>query len=559
VKASKPANGGQTAHEDRRREHAGIAGAAGVLGGLTLLSRIAGLLRDVTIGALFGASPAADAFFIAFRIPNLFRRIVAEGAASTAFVPVFTSRLVEGGRPAALAASGAVGGAAAMTLSVVVLIGVLCADQVVSLFAPGFADDPAKRALTVSLTAWTFPYLLLVGMGAWAMGTLHTFRRFAPPAYGPILLNIAIITAALTLGGVFEQPVMALVVGVLVGGTLQFGVQLPALKREGLTAAALTRLSDASVGRVGGLLVPTLFGGAVYQINILVATMLASLLPDRSVSYLWYADRIFEFPLGIIAVAVGTAALPSLSAQAGARRWDDMAASIAYSLRLVWSLCIPATLGLWLLAPAIVTALFRRGEFAAVDAAQTAWALRAYCVGLLGVASVRVLVSVFYALETPRVTVIVAALALVVNAMSDLALMGPTDPTAPWWGAQSFAALGDLLRVADLRHAGLALGTSIAATVNAVVLFGLVRRRLPMLARRPLAASASIHAAAAVAMAAVVIAWQAFAQRFPGTSGAWLEVGGAVVLGAGVYAGAGWLLGSSEIADFVRFARRRLG
>jgi putative peptidoglycan lipid II flippase len=554
VEASKGAAGGQPSDSGARRA---IASAAGLLGGLTLLSRIGGLARDVVIGSLFGASASADAFFVAFRIPNLFRRIVAEGAASTAFVPVFTSRLVEGGRPAALASSGAVGRASLITLCLIVITGVVFADQVVSLFAPGFTADPEKRRLTVELTAWTFPYLLFVGMGAWAMGTLHTFRRFAAPAYGPILLNISIITAALMLTGVFERPVFALVVGVLVGGLFQFGVQLPALWKEGLRPHHLWIRGDAAVRRVGGLLIPTLFGGAVYQVNILVATILASLLPDRSVSYLWYADRIFEFPLGIIAVAIGTAALPSLSAQAGAKQWGEMADSLAYSLRLVWALCIPATVGLWLLAPVIVEVLFQRGEFDAVDSAQTAWALRAYVFGLLGVASVRILVSVFYALELPRIPVLVAVLALVVNAVADIALMGPTDASAPWWGAVMLADLGETLAVADLRHAGLALGTSIAATINAIVLFVLAYRRLPSLDTSGLLRCLIVHVAAAGAMGLVVFFGARLFSQQPELSSGWLTVAVVVPAGMLAYVAAAWALGSREVREMVAIVGRR--
>ncbi len=546
METSKGTAGGQPGDSGVRAD---IASAAGLLGGLTLLSRLGGLARDVVIGALFGASTSADAFFVAFRIPNLFRRVVAEGAASTAFVPVFTSRLVEDGREAALESAGGVGRAAAITLSIIVIVGVVFADQVVSLFAPGFSADPAKRALTVELTAWTFPYLLLVGMGAWAMGTLHTFKRFAAPAYGPILLNISIIVAALWLADVFERPVFALVVGVLVGGFCQFGVQIPALRREGLTLAHLLTRGDAAVRRVGGLLIPTLFGGAVYQINILVATILASLLPDRSVSYLWYADRIFEFPLGIIAVAIGTAALPSLSAQASAKNWQQMADSLSYSLRLTWALCIPATVGLWLLGPTIVEVLFERGEFGATDTAQTAWALRAYVVGLLGVASVRVLVSVFYALEKPRIPVAVAAMALIVNGVSDLALMGPTDATAGWWGAALVASIGDALAVVDLRHAGLALGTSIAATLNAVVLFVLAKKQLPTLDLARLARCIAVHAAATAAMAMVVMAGIRLVPAMAGDAAPWVCVALVVPIAAATYGAAAIALGSSEMRD----------
>ncbi len=520
-----------------------IARAAGLLGGLTLVSRVAGLARDVVIGSLFGASPAADAFFVAFRIPNLFRRIVGEGAASTAFVPVFTSRLVEGGRGAALRAALAVGVAAAIILALIVSAGMLFADPIVSLFAPGFVTDPEKRALTVSLTAATFPYLALVGMAAWAMGTLHTFRRFTAPALGPILLNVAIIVSALLLHGRLNTPVFALVVGVLLGGALQFLVQVPALRAEGLASSTSWRLRDPAVARVGALLAPTILGAGVYQINILVATILASLLPGSSVSYLWYAGRIFEFPLGIVAVAIGTAALPVLSAQASAGRLDDMANNVSYALRSVWVLCIPAAVGLWMLAPEIVSLLFERGAFRAEDVVMTAWALRAYVFGLLGVAAVRVLSAVFYAFEQPRVPVVAACVALAVNAFCDLALMGPTDAGARWWAASAVASMSEALRVADLRHAGLAWAASIAATVNALLLLVAARRRLPSLAISAMARSVGLHCVAAGAMAAVLWGWQQAASSIA----VWLHVAGGIALAAVVYVACAKLLGSQEI------------
>jgi len=326
---------------------------------LTLASRVAGLARDIVVGGAFGASPAADAFFVAFRIPNLFRRVVAEGAASSAFVPVFSSELARGGPPAAAEAARVVGFASVVWLTLLVALGMAFSDTVISVFAPGFTSDPAKHALTVSLTRMTFPYLLLVGLAAWAMGVLNTFRRFAVPAFGPVMLNLAIIAAVLGLTGRLEQPVYALVVGVLVGGFLQFAVQWPALRSVGVSfGGSASAFRHPAVRRVGRLLAPTIVGGAIYQINILVATIFASLLPGQSVSYLWYADRVFEFPLGVVAVAIGTAALPTLSGQAAVGRHDEMARSVSYSLRLVWAVCLPATLGLWMLAPQIIEVLF---------------------------------------------------------------------------------------------------------------------------------------------------------------------------------------------------------
>ena len=545
-KATKAVRSGQPATPSA---HRGIVRAAGVLASLTLVSRVAGLARDVVVGAVFGASTAADAFFVAFRIPNLFRRVVAEGAASSAFVPVFTAELAKGGPPAAAESARVVGWAATVWLTLLVIAGMFFSDAVVELFAPGFTTDPEKLALTVQLTRLTFPYLLFVGLAAWAMGALNSFGRFAAPALGPVLLNVAIIAAVLGLAPMLDQPVHALVIGVLVGGFLQFVVQWPSLRAIGIRVGRpVSVVSHPAVRRVGTLLVPTILGGAVYQINILVATMFASLLPDRSVSYLWYADRIFEFPLGVVAVAIGTAALPTLSGQAAGKRYEEMGKSVTYSLRLVWAVCLPATLGLWMLAPQIVEMLFQRGQFQADDTMMTAWALRAYVLGLLSVAAVRVLVSVFYAMEQPRIPVRSAIIALLVNVLSDLALMGPTDPAAGWWGAALISRAGDLIRIADLRHAGLALGTGIAATVNAALLFHLASRRLPVLRRDRLGRSFLVHSAATLVMGAALWAWCAAAQAVLDSQVAVVDVIGGIAVSAVVYFFAAVALGSDEVS-----------
>jgi putative peptidoglycan lipid II flippase len=531
-----------------------------VLGSLTLASRVAGLARDVVVGAAFGASASADAFFVAFRIPNLFRRIVAEGAASSAFVPVFSGERARTGPEGALAAIRAVGVASAVWLTAIVLVGMAYAEQVVLAFAPGFVADPEKQALTVELTRNTFPYLLFVGLAAWAMGALNAFRRFVAPSIGPVLFNLAIIACVLVVAPRMAEPVHALVAGVLLGGFLQFAVQWPSLHRIGLSRPRTVRdLAHPAVRRVGWLLLPTIFGGAIYQINILVATIFASLLPDRSVSYLWYADRIFEFPLGIVAVAIGTAALPTLSSQAAQGRYDDMAASVGYSLRLACAVCVPAMIGLWMLSPQIVEVLFERGRFTSLDTAMTAKALRAYSIGLLSVAAVRVLVGVFYAFERPRIPVAAAGLAFAVNVVADLALMGPTDATAGWWGAAWVAAAGDFLRVADLRHAGLALGTGIAATVNAVILFVLAAGHLPALKSRTVVRSALVHFAAALVMALALKGWVLMGEAWVSPEArAWWAVGGGVPAAGAVYVAAALLLGSSEFSEILRGVVRRL-
>jgi len=557
------ADGACSGRYDRRRD---VSRAAHLLAALTMLSRVGGLLRDVAVSAVFGTGAAADAFFVAFRIPNLFRRVVAEGASSAALVPVFAERLIRGGRPEALRAAGAVGGAAFMVLLALTLVGMALAAPLTSAFAPGFVRDAAKEGMTIALTRWTFPYLLLVGAAAWAMGVLHTFRYFALPALGPLLLNLAIIASVLLLGPHLAAPEYALVAGVLAGGLLQFLIQVPALFRLGLRLPMLADFSHPALRRTGRLVVPVVFGGAVYQINVLVATVFASLLPDRSVSYLWYADRVFEFPLGIVAVAAGTAALPSLAEYAKAGRIEAMVDTIVDSLGLVIAFCLPAAVGLALLAPDIVAVLFERGRFSAQDTAMTAWALRAYVPGLLSVAVVRVLAAVFYAVERPRVPVYAATLALLVNVFFDLALMGPvgfSDPGLDWWLGAWIARAAEALRIADLRHAGLALATGIAATANAAVLLVVLARRLPALRLAPVARSAVLHATATAAMAVVIVALQLALQAASAGSdwGHWPALGATLLIagGASAYVLCAIALGSREVRDLAAMVKGGFG
>jgi len=539
---------------DERRS---VSRAAHVLALMTAGSRVAGLLRDVAVSAVFGTGPGADAFFVAFRIPNLMRRVVAEGAASAAFVPVLTETLGAEGRSATIRAAGAVGGAAVVLLAALTLAGMAAAEPLTGLFAPGFARDAAKEALTVSLTRWTFPYLLLVGTAAWAMGVQHTFRSFALPALGPILMNLAILAFALGLAPVLDVPAWALVAGVLVGGALQVAVQAPSLWRLGLRPAMFVEVAHPAVRRCGRLMVAAVLGGSVYQLGVLVATVFASVLPAGTVSYLWYADRVFEFPLGIVAVAVGTAALPSLSAQASLRHYDGMAETVVHAMSLTVAFCLPAAVGLLLLSGDITALLFERGSFGAHDTAMTAWALKASVPGLLGVGLVRVLSSAFFALEKARVPVFSGLATLVLGALLSAALMGPADPGPPWWGATMLSSLQGVIAVADLRHAGLSLATGLASTANAFFLLVMLRRLLPGLRLAPFLRSTALHLGAALLMAVAVSAWAAIAASWSFRGAVALRVAVAVTGGSATYLAAAAWMGSGEIRELLAAMRGR--
>lgn len=540
--------GGQT------DERARVSRAAHVLGAMTMVSRLAGLVRDAAISAVFGTGTLADAFFVAFRIPNLFRRVVAEGATSAAFVPLFTENLAQGGAAAAVRAAAAVGGAAALTLAALTTAGIVAAPQLTMLFAPGFSFDPGKEALTIELTRWTFPYLFLVGLAAWAMGVHHTFRRFALPAVGPVLMNLSIIAFTLGVAPWMAQPVWALVGGVLVGGTVQVAVQVPSLWRQGLRPRLFTQLAHPSVRRCGSLVLAAVLGGSVYQVNVLVATIFASLLPAGTVSYLWYADRLFEFPLGIVAVAVGTAALPSLASQKAAGDLDGLGETVVHAMSMTVAFCLPAAVGLAMLSQEITALLFERGSFGATDTAMTAWALRASVPGLLGVGLVRVLSAAFFALGRPRVPVGFGLATMVLNVGLSISFMGAPEQSAPWWGQGALAAISHRLSVIDLRHAGLSLAAGLSATANAVGLFVALRCVLPSMKPGLLLWSAAVHLAAAVAMAAAVSVWM----RVVGPSvvgGLAVSVGGAVLIGCVIYAGVALMLGSREVGELLASVR----
>lgn len=547
-------NGRVDGQIDERRS---VSRAAHVLAVLTAVSRVAGLARDAAVSAVFGTGPGADAFFVAFRIPNLLRRVVAEGAASAAFVPVLTEIRSTEGDEATVRAAGGVGGAALIVLALLTAVGMAAAGPLTGLFAPGFARDVTKEALTESLTRWTFPYLLLVGTAAWAMGVQHTFRRFAVPALGPILMNLAILAFALGVAPHLEAPVWALVAGVLAGGVLQVAVHGPGLWGMGMRRAMFARLRQPAVARCGRLMAAAVLGGSVYQLNVLVATVFASLLPAGTVSYLWYADRVFEFPLGIVAVAVGTAALPSLSAQASARHYDGMAETVVHAMSLTIAFCLPAAVGLLLLSGDITALLFQRGSFGAHDTAMTALALKASVPGLLGVALVRVLSSAFFALERANVPVLSGVATLLLGALLSVALMGPVEAGPAWWGAGWFVPLQRHVGVADLRHAGLSLATGLASTANAVLLVLVLRRLLPGLRLAALARSTVLHLVCALAMAAAVTGWIALASSWSFHGALALRVAVGVAGGCAVYLATAAAMGSSEIREVLATMRGR--
>jgi putative peptidoglycan lipid II flippase len=411
----------------------------------------------MVLASYFGAGMAADAFIAAFRIPNLLRRLFGEGSLSIAFVPVFTEAMASGDRDDGLRLAVSALKLLLVCLSVVAVVGVVVAPAIIQLVAPGFAHTPEKMALTVILTRIMFPYVILIGLVALCMGILNVMGHFAAPAVAPVLLNLAMIGAVFAVSRFSDSQtvrVVGLAGGVLVGGVMQLALQIPFLVKHGVRFWKPSGIWHPGMKKVGILMLPTIFGAAVYQINILVGTLLASLLPEGSVSYLYYADRLVQFPLGIFAQAAATAVLPSLSRQAVNGDHVGMGDTFGHAMSLVLFITIPAMVGLIVLRDPIVALLFKRGAFDALTTRLTSDALLYYALGLWAFSAVRIVVSTFYALQDTRTPVKCATIAIAANILFGMALMGP------------------------MKHCGLALATSLASMVNLVLLVVVLRKKL---------------------------------------------------------------------------------
>ena len=359
-----------------------IAKAAGIVGGATLLSRIFGFVRDMVVAQLFGAGVATDAFFVAFRIPNLLRRLVGEGSLTASFIPVYSEYISQRSKE-----EGDELVSASFSVLTIVLIfftglGILFSPWIIKFMAYGFSLEPEKFKLTVLLTRLMFPYIFFIGLVALAMGVLNSWKHFAAPALAPVLLNLAIIACALLLAGFLKEPIISLAIGVLLGGIIQLLFQVPFIRRKEITVRFLFRPFHPGVKRIGLLMAPSVLGLGVTQLNVLVSTFLASYLPGGSVSYLYYADRLLEFPMGIFAIAIATAILPTMSEQTTKNDLQGMKETLSFALRFVFFVTLPAMIGLMVLRLPIINLLFQRGAFSAHSAEMTAEALLYYALGL---------------------------------------------------------------------------------------------------------------------------------------------------------------------------------
>ena len=421
---------------------------------MTLLSRILGFARDFVIARAFGAGMLTDAFFVAFRLPNLLRRLFAEGAFSQAFVPILAEYRTTRGDAETKRLVDHVASILLLVLLAVTALGILISPLLITAFAPGFTADAEKFAITVQLTRIAFPYILFMSLVALAAGVLNTWGRFGLPAFTPVLLNLSFIGMALFAAPWFDPPVLALGWAVFIGGALQLAIQIPALARIGMLPRFSPVWRDPGVRRILKLMGPAVLGVSVSQVSLLINTIFASFLPSGSVSWLYYADRLMEFPAGLLGAALGTILLPSLSRTHASGDTAEFSALLDWGLRLTLLLTLPAALALALLAVPLLATLFQHGAFTANDVLQTRQALVAYAIGLSGLILVKVLAPGFYARQDIRTPVKIALLTLTLTQLMNLVFIG--------W----------------LKHAGLALSIGLASCANAALLWrGLHRRR----------------------------------------------------------------------------------
>lgn len=507
------------------------------IGANTMVSRVLGFIRDIILARTFGASALADAFFVAFRIPNLFRRLFGEGAFAQAFVPVLGEYKATRSEQDTRAFIDDVTGWLGLAVFGVTLLGMLTAPWVVMLIAPGFSDTPDKFALTVDLLRITFPYLFFISLTALAGGILNTYGKFSVPAFTPVFLNLSMILAALVLAPWLGNPALGVAWGVFLGGLVQLLFQIPFLLQIRRLPRPRLRRRDPGVAKVLKLMGPAIFGSSVAQINLFLSTILASFLASGSVAYLYYSDRLVEFPLGVFGVALGTVILPTLSEQQATHDQERFNGTLDWALRLVVIIGIPATVGLLILGEPMLISLFRYGAFDMHAVAMSQMSLIGYGLGIVPIIAVRVLAPAFYARQNTRTPVKIGIIALFANMLFSVMLVWP------------------------LAHAGLALATTLAAAVNASLLYRTLRR---MQVYTPLPGWGRM--VFSVLLASLVMGGLLYLAQ--GNASQWLALAmpqrllwllGLVALGAGAFFAAGWLLNISELKALKQLSKRKRG
>ena len=433
-----------------------------IVSAMTLLSRVLGFVRDVVFARVFAASAGMDAFLIAFKIPNFMRRLFAEGAFNQAFVPVLGEYKESQDHTAVKDLIQHVAGTLGSILFLITLAGVVAAPVLIMLFAPGYLGEQHSQSqfdLTVSLLRITFPYILFISLVAFAGGILNTYHRFAIPAFTPVILNIVLIATVYLLVPLLQEPVTGLAIGVFIAGVLQLLFQLPSIKKLGLLSVPRWNLKHPGVRKILKRMLPAIFGASVAQINLLLDTIIASLLVTGSISWLYYSDRLMEFPLGILGVALATVILPSLSRQHVNQSSAEFSQTLDKAIRWVIYLGVPSAIGLFMLAEPIITTLFSSEKFVVRDIQMSSLSLMAYSFGLLGFILVKVLVPGFFSRQDTKTPVKIGVVALLVNMVFNILIV------VPWYMLGYEGA-----------HAGLAIATSISAATNAYLLYKTLRK-----------------------------------------------------------------------------------
>lgn len=441
-------------------QRSGLLNSSLIVGAMTMLSRVLGLCRDIVFAVTVGASANADAFFIAFKIPQFLRRLFAEGAFSQAFVPVLSEYRTQRSREDVLRFLNAVAGTLGLILAFVCTLAVLASPWLTAVFAPGFVGEDEKYALASSLLGIMFPYLMLISLTGFASAILNSYNRFAVPAFTPVLLNVSLISGALFFADDFAEPVYALAWAVIVAGFLQLFLQLPFLARLQLLPRPRVDFKHDGVRRVMRLMVPALFGVSVSQINLLLDTVLASFLPTGSVAWLFYSDRLSELPLGVFGIAIATVILPALSRKHATHGAEYFAQMLDWGLRMVLLIALPATMALLVLAEPLLMTLFNYGKLTVADVTMASYSLKAYALGLTAFMLIKVLATGYYAQQDLKTPVRIGIKAMVANMIFNVALV---LPLYYWW---------------NIGHVGLALATSLAAYLNAgLLLIGLLQSK----------------------------------------------------------------------------------
>lgn len=442
-----------------------IARAAGLMSAATFISRLLGYIKDMILAKYFGATGAADTFFVAFRIPNLLRELFAEGSMSSAFIPVLTEYQTKKGKQEANRL------VKATFIFIIVFVGIICiagivfAPAIVTVIAPGFLDNPQKFSDTVLLTRIMFPFLLFISLAALTMGALNTRGVFFVPALAPSILNIVTIISVLTLSMRFTNPIIAVAIGVTAGGLMQFLIQVPAFFKQGYGLFSVHGLWHPGLKRIGVLILPATAGMAVSQINIFISTILASYLAEGSITYLYYSMRLIQFPIGIFGVAMAMAVLPALSEHSAKGEIHKVKDDLSFALRLLFFITVPSMIGLIALKVPIVSTLFQRGLFGFDATIGTSDALMFYALGIWAIVGMRVVTAAFYAMQDTKTPVKIAALSMFVNIIFSLLLMEP------------------------MKHNGLAFANSIAASANFIILFYFLRKKIGGIGTRKIVSS----------------------------------------------------------------------